>query len=77
MSLLNKLNRIGGEIMLESHIAENVLVDHNGIVFWVPTMIVRTACTIDITYFPWDVQVPNIFVSFCTWSVRSAIIPSL
>ena len=52
--------------MLESHIAESVLVDHNGIVFWVPTMIVRTACTIDITYFPWDFQVPHISVPFYT-----------
>ena len=43
--------------MLENHNIENALVDHNGVVYWIPTMIARTTCTIDITYFPWDVQV--------------------
>ena len=50
-------DRAGGDFFLESHTWERLVLSSSGQVTWVPNLIVRTTCTIDITYFPWDVQV--------------------
>ena len=42
-----------------------VRVYNTGWVIWKPSQVIKTACDIDITYYPFDTQTCNIFVS--TW----------
>lgn len=33
------------------------IIYSSGLVFWVPPVTFKTACDLDYTYWPWDVQV--------------------
>ena len=41
-----------------------VLISYNGLVHWEPGGVFATTCDIDITYFPFDKQVTDLFDDF-------------
>ena len=42
----------------------HVLVNHDGMVIWVPHRIYRSSCSVDISMFPFDSQVSSFLVNF-------------
>ena len=47
-------------------ISSNVIIDFTGNVTWLSMSIFRSSCSIDVKYFPYDVQ--NCTMSFASWS---------
>ena len=39
--------------------ASNLVINNNGDINWIPPSIYISACTMDVTYFPFDQQVQN------------------
>ena len=42
-------------------------VYHNGTVIWIPSTVYHVACSMDITYFPWDIHTCEL--TFGSWSL--------
>ena len=54
--------------MGDFHVKQNTkaVVDHNGKVYWMPPAILKSSCSIDVTYFPFDAQ--NCTMKFGAWT---------
>ncbi|XP_060556811.1 ligand-gated ion channel 4-like [Ruditapes philippinarum] len=47
-------------------VSSNVMIDHTGNVTWLSMSIFRSSCSIDVKYFPYDIQ--NCTMDFASWS---------
>lgn len=48
----------------------NVYIEHNGRVVFVPPMVIKSACKIDVTWFPFDIQSCQVQFGSWTYSVE-------